>query len=86
MIAGHVDEEDLLVDESAPVVHSLEVEACLYGDDVEGVVEVFFQLVAVGLQPFEEVVSGVESEHSVFGIGGSHLFAEHVTVLVVEVL
>ena len=61
-----MDEEYLAVDESAPVVHPLELESGLYRHHLH-TAEVFFQLVALLRKPFQEEISDVEAQHAVFG-------------------
>ena len=68
VILGEMNEKHLFVDESSPIAHTFEAEACLDGSHLD-VVQVLFQFVSVEGKSFEQVVCRFVSQDGIFRIG-----------------
>ena len=66
--------EYFFVDESSPVVDTLEFESSLDGSQIHELL-LFLEVTAIVRQSFEKVIAGVEAQHTVFGITFFHFFA-----------
>ena len=60
VILGEMNEKHLFVDESSPIAHTLEAEACLDGSHLD-VVQVLFQFVSVEGKSFEQIAGVSDS-------------------------
>ena len=69
-----MNEEDLAVDESSPVVDPFKLESVLDRSYLY-LVEIFFQFVSFLGQSLQEEIAGVESQHAILGEGIGHIFA-----------
>jgi hypothetical protein len=84
IIVAEVDKEDLAVDESAPVIHTLEFETCLNGV-VLHLMQMVLHVGAIEMKCLQEIVSYVETKNCIFGISVYNLLTIYAAIFLMIV-